>query len=173
MQPSVNYSHKDLKQAIDSLQFQETHCSNLLLLKAALDDAIGSAPAAGWPIGAQRWSRLCTLRNEFEALLVFDASLRAQTLRKASGSVSEFLRLGQGHAATYRVLVEAGVANPQAQEQLTALLEQLQLVAGALRCAVGEQELMAEEVQGAHVPSPVVESAIVGASGTAVQGGAA
>ena len=173
MQTSDDYNYKDLQQAIIGLQGQEKHSSNLLMLTASLDDAIDSAPAAGWPQGGVHWRRLCTLRNDLESLLVFNADLRAQTLRKASGRVSEFLSLGQAHAATYRVLVEAGVANPQAQVQLAALLEQLQLVAYALRCVVGEQELMAEEVQGTHGQSPVVKAAIVGESCTAVQGGAA
>jgi len=99
-------------------------------------------------------------------------SARAEAGREALRTLGQLFRLGLGEAAK-QGHVGTAPTDPHTQEQLVALLVEVKAVVESLRSVVLHHEIMVQKGQGTHGQSPVVEAAIVGASGTAVQGGAA
>lgn len=93
-------------------------------------------------------------------------ALEAYAGRKAISALRELFYLGLGESAGDGH-ISADAANPQAQEQLAASLEKLQLVVQALGEVVSQQGAVLQKMQCAHGAS-VGETAIV-----AQQGGAA
>lgn len=92
-------------------------------------------------------------------------ALKAQSGRQALSALGQLVSLGLREAA-HHGHVSATPTHPQAQEQLTALLVQIQMVLESLRNIVSKQELMLQKMNCPHNTPTVVETAIV------VEGGA-
>ncbi len=92
-------------------------------------------------------------------------ALEAKTASQLLSSFRDLCRLGLAQAAQHR-LVGADTANPQAQEQLTASLVQLQLMLQTLGEVVLQHRAVLQEVQSAHGAS-IGEKAILTQPGSA------
>lgn len=92
-------------------------------------------------------------------------ALEAKTARQLLSSFRDLCRLGLAEAAGHRH-VGADAANPQAQEQLTASLEQLQLMLQTLGEVVLQHRAVLQEMQSAHGASSG-ETAILTQQGSA------
>jgi hypothetical protein len=77
-------------------------------------------------------------------------SRRVDAGRQALSALGQLVRLGLAEAAQHRH-ISAAPTDPQAQEQLAASLEKLQVVCESLGGAVHQCELMLKKVQSAHV----------------------
>ncbi|MET3517823.1 hypothetical protein ABIC63_005628 [Pseudacidovorax sp. 1753] len=82
-------------------------------------------------------------------------ALKAEADRKTARAIGQLLRLGLRQSA-FDGHSSADATNPQSQEELTARLEQLQLMLDSRPFSVGEQKPVLKEVKCAHrctVPS--------------------
>lgn len=94
-------------------------------------------------------------------------SLRADTGREVVRAFSQLIRLGLREAALHGH-VGANAANPQAQEQLATILEQLQLMLKTLGDTILQQEAVFQKMQCTHGDaSEVIRASIVAEGGAA------
>lgn len=93
-------------------------------------------------------------------------ALEAQTARQFLRAVRELLRLGLGEDALHSH-IGLDTANPKTQEQIAALLKQLQLVLQLGTLAICKPEGVREKVDAAHSDTPCSEKAIVAQGGAA------
>lgn len=124
-------------------------------------------------VSVQRYADSSGFVNDTATVLVDRKSpqaLEAQAARELLRTFRELLRLGCTHSALDGH-VGSDAADPQAQEQLTAHLEKLQLVLQALRVAVLQQVAVRQNVVSAHGEVSGGEKPILAQAGQ--EGGAA